>query len=62
MGSTFDLLDAGSYFNCYRNSRSETFSFGARMPLTPDRRTFGAFNMSYDVLKGGIPPKAWKEG
>lgn len=54
MGSTFDLLDAGSYFNCYRNSRSETFTFGARMPLTPDRRTFGAFNMSYDVLKGGI--------
>ena len=54
MGSTFELLDAGSYFNCYRSSRSETFSFGARMPLTPDRRTFGAFNMSYDVLKGGI--------
>ena len=54
MGSTFDLLDAGSYFNCYRSSRTETFSFGARMPLTPDRRTFGAFNISYDVLKGGI--------
>ena len=54
MGSTFELLDAGSYFNCYRSSRSETFSFGARMPLTPDRRTFGAFNISYDVLKGGI--------
>ena len=54
MGSTFELLDAGSYFNCYRSTRSETFSFGARMPLTPDRRTFGAFNLSYDVLKGGI--------
>jgi len=54
MGSTFELLDAGSYFNCYRSSRTETFSFGARMPLTPDRRTFGAFNLTYDVLKGGI--------
>jgi len=54
MGSTFELLDAGSYFNCYRKSRSETFNFGARMPLTPDRRTFGAFNISYDVLKGGF--------
>ena len=24
------------------------------MPLTPDRRTFGAFNISYDVLDGGF--------
>ena len=54
MGSTFELLDAGSYFNCYRSRRTETFSFGARAPLTPDRRTFGAFNLTYDVLKGGI--------
>ena len=54
MGTTLMLLDAGSYFNCYRNSRSETFSFGASMPLTPDRRTFGAFNISYDVLDGGF--------
>ena len=54
MGSTFELLDAGSYFNCFRSSRSETFTFGVQMPLTPDRRTFGAFNLTYDVLKGGI--------
>ena len=54
MGSTFELLDAGSYFNCYRSRRSETFRFGARMPLTPDRRTYGAFNITYDVLKGGF--------
>ena len=54
MGSTLMLLDAGSYFNCYRSGRSETFSFGASMPLTPDRRTFGAFNVSYDVLDGGF--------
>lgn len=54
MGSTLALLDAGSYFNCYRSGRSETFTFGVRMPLTPDRRTFGAFNMGYDVLRGGI--------
>ena len=54
MGSTFELLEAGSYFNCYRSKRTETFRFGVRMPLTPDRRTFGAFNMTYDVLKGGF--------
>ena len=54
MGTTLMLLDAGSYFNCYRNSRTETFSFGASMPLTPDRRTFGAFNITYDVLDGGF--------
>ena len=54
MGTTLMQLDAGSYFNCYRTSRSETFSFGVSMPLTPDRRTFGAFRMSYDVLDGGI--------
>ena len=54
MGSTFALLDAGSYFNCYRSKRTETFNFGVKMPLTPDRRTFGSFNLSYDVLKGGI--------
>ena len=54
MGSTLSLIDAGSYFNCYRGGRSETFTLGARMPLTPDRRTFAAFNMGYDVLRGGI--------
>jgi len=54
MGSTLTQLDAGSYFNCFRSSRSETFNFGVRAPLTPDRRTFGAFHMEYDVLKGGF--------
>ena len=54
MGTTLLQLDAGSYFNCYRTNRSETFSFGASMPLTPDRRTFGAFNITYDVLDGGF--------
>ncbi len=54
MGSTLTLLDAGSYFNCYRSGRNETFTLGMRMPLTPDRRTFAAFNMGYNVLEGGI--------
>ncbi len=54
MGTTLLQLDAGSYFNCYRSSRSETFTLGASLPLTPDRRTFGAVKMSYDVLDGGI--------
>ena len=48
------LLDAGRYFNCYRTDRTETFSFGASMPLTPDRRTFGSFRVTYDVLDGGF--------
>ncbi len=54
MGTTLTLLDAGSYFNCYRNKRSETFTFEAGAPLTPDRRTFGVFHMEYDVLDGGF--------
>ena len=54
MGSTLMLLDAGSYFNCYRTDRTETFTFGASMPLTPDRRTFGAVKITYDVLDGGF--------
>ena len=54
MGTTLTQLDAGSYFNCYRSTRSETFTFDARAPLTFDRRTFGAFHMEYDVLKGGF--------
>ena len=54
MGTTLMQLDAGSYFNCYRASRSETFSVGGSMPLTPDRRTFGAFKLEYDILDGGF--------
>ena len=54
MGSTLALFEAGSYFNCYRTKRSETVTFGARMPLTPDRRTFGSMKIEYDVLKGGF--------
>ena len=54
MGTTLMQLDAGSYFNCYRSDRTETFTFGMSMPLTPDRRTFGAFKMTYDVLDGGF--------
>ena len=54
MGSTLELFEAGSYFNCYRSKRSEMFTFGARMPLTTDRRTFGSMKLEYDVLKGGF--------
>ena len=54
MGSTLELFEAGSYFNCYRSKRSEMFTFNARMPLTTDRRTFGSMKIQYDVLKGGF--------
>ena len=54
MGSTLTQLEAGSFFDKNFDDYSETLNFGMRFPLTPDRRTFGAYRISYDLQEGAI--------
>ena len=54
MGSTLSKIDASSYFDNYSSSTDESFYFRFNMPLTPDHRTLGMFNFSYDVPEGSI--------
>jgi hypothetical protein len=54
MGSTLTQVQSGGYFDRYYDSRDESFSFSVSAPLTPDRRTFAAAQISYDVQDGGI--------
>lgn len=54
MGSTLTQLDAGSFFNKYFSEHTELFQFSVRLPITPDRRTFASYAMSYDVQEGYI--------
>ena len=54
MGSTLTQLDAGSFFNKYFSEHTEQFQFSVRLPITPDRRTFASYAMSYDVQEGYI--------
>ena len=54
MGSTLTQIQSGGYFDRYYDDRDETFSFSISAPLTPDRRTFAAAQVSYDVQEGGI--------
>ncbi len=54
MGSTLTQLEAGNFFDKYYTDYTEELNFGVSMPLTPDRRTFGAYTLTYDVLEGRI--------
>jgi hypothetical protein len=54
MGSTLTQLDAGSFFNKYFDEHTEELRFSVRLPITPDRRTFAAYAMSYDIQEGYI--------
>lgn len=55
MGSTLTEIESGSVFDqYYSNSRTQTLNFGVSAPLTPDRRTFGAYKISYDFEEGAI--------
>ncbi len=58
MGSTLSMIDAGGYFDRGYSKHDEQLTFGARIPLTPDRRTFGAYSMSYDFKRGYITEQA----
>ena len=54
MGSTLTNIDSGGYFDRYYGTHNETFSATLSMPLTPDRRTYGAASVSYDVQDGNV--------
>ena len=54
MGSTLTQINATSYMQRQYTERNETFSLGMDFPITPDRRTLGKFQMSYDVEEGNI--------
>ena len=54
MGSTLADFDTGTMFNKFNVGRSQTFSFGLDFPITPDRRTRGAYEINYDVEEGAI--------
>lgn len=55
MGSTLTEIESGSVFDqYYGDSRTQTINFGVLFPITPDRKTFGAYNISYDFEEGGI--------
>ena len=55
MGSTLSEIESGSAFDqYYSNSRTQTLNFGVSAPLTPDRKTFGAYRISYDFEEGAI--------
>jgi len=54
MGSTLTQINATSYFQRYYNDTNESFNIGGKFPLTPDHRTFGTFNVVYDVQDGGF--------
>jgi len=52
MGSTLTNLESGSFFNNFFDDRDEVLTLGARIPLTPDRRTFLSASCSYDFIDG----------
>ncbi|MBE6367197.1 MAG: LPS-assembly protein LptD [Lentisphaerae bacterium] len=55
MGSTLTEIDSGSAFDQYYvTDRTQTLSFGVSAPLTPDRRTFGAYSIAYDFEEGAF--------
>ena len=54
MGSTLTQINATSYMQRQYTERNETFSLGMDFPITPDRRTLGKFQMSYDFEEGNI--------
>ena len=55
MGSTLTEIDSGSVFDqYYLDGREQTVTFGVSAPLTPDRRTFGTYSISYDIEDGGF--------
>ena len=54
MGSTLTEISSGSYFDKYYDDHNEEISAEISLPLTPDRRTFGAAKVSYDFYKGSL--------
>ncbi|MCQ2377715.1 MAG: hypothetical protein MJ016_00690 [Victivallaceae bacterium] len=54
MGITQTELEAGSFFEKYYDEHNERLTGSVVMPLTPDRRTRGGFQIDYDFVKGYV--------
>ncbi len=55
MGSSLTEIDSGSAFDRYYvTERSQTFNFGIRAPITPDRKTIGVYSIAYDFEEGAF--------
>ncbi|MDD3887029.1 MAG: putative LPS assembly protein LptD, partial [Victivallaceae bacterium] len=54
MGSTFTQISAGRYFDRIYTAQTQQIEFGFKFPITPDRRTFGSYNIAYDFYDGYI--------
>ncbi len=54
MGSTLTQFDAGGFFTKYVTDHNERITGNVSLPLTPDRRTFGGFQIDYDFIRGYI--------
>jgi len=55
MGSSLSDIESGSAFNKLYLANTQQISFGMSIPLTPDRRTFGQYQIFYDVYAGFSP-------
>ena len=54
MGSTLTDIEAGSAFNKFYLTQTQQLMFGMSVPLTPDRRTFGSYQIFYDFNAGFV--------
>ncbi len=54
MGSSLSDIESGSAFNKYYQTQTQELIFGVGIPLTPDRRTFGKYQVTYDFNSGFI--------
>ncbi len=52
MGSTLSDLESGRVFNQFYTDNTQELSFGLRVPITPDRRTFATYKLDYDFVDG----------
>ena len=55
MGSTLSDLESGRVFDKFYTDNTQELTFGIRVPITPDRRTFAAYRLEYDFVDGFAP-------
>jgi hypothetical protein len=59
MGSTLSDTDSGSAFETFHTSQIQQLVFGFSFPITPDRRTRGAYKIAYDFNAGFAPNQSF---
>ncbi len=55
MGSSFTQLETGRSFDRFYTDITQQLTFGLKVPITPDHRTFFSYNMEYDFSLGFAP-------